>query len=147
MRLCPSHSESFQFFIKRPFAERPISPLDDNGEPIDPLNLPEFLKARNWDSPFCFCVARGPLCRVQFHLPVWEASPAYNSMCLVCPTADCPYFGEYTCSFRTGHYDLKLSLVNISELLVKHRVSVLSVQEAESTESDSEALSDVSKCI
>lgn len=68
-------------------------------------------------------------------------------MCLVCPTADCPYFGEYMRFFRTGYGDLKLSLVNVSELLVKHRVSVLSVQEAESTESDSEALSDVSKCI
>ena len=143
MRLCPSHSESFQFFIKRPFAERPISPLDDNGEPVDLLNLPEFPRLATGIHP-SVSVWRVGLFAGYIPSPCMGGLPSVQ---LDGPTADCPYFGEYTRSFRTSHYDLKLSLVNVSELLVKHRVSVLSVQEGESTESDSEALSDVSKCI
>ena len=88
---------SYSDSVKNPVAERWISPLDDNGEPVDPLNLPAFLEPRNWDPPSCFCAMRGTPCKARFLVPTWQTSPARNNMCLACSSSLCAYFGECTC--------------------------------------------------
>ncbi|KAF9786649.1 hypothetical protein BJ322DRAFT_1106776 [Thelephora terrestris] len=96
-------------------------PLDGDGQPVDPLQLPNFLETRNWDRPSCFCLLCGSHHKAQFLVPTWRDSPSYNAMCLVCPESECSYF------------------VNVSELMEKYKDQVLSVKDTDSTEGDSEA--------
>ena len=121
-------------------AERWISPLDDKGEPVDPLNLPAFLEPRNWDLPSCFCVMRGAPRKAHFLIPTWKDSPAYNKLCLVCPDSSCCYFGERMSSPTLADYsNLSVYPVNVSELFTAHKNSLLSVEETGSTEGRSES--------
>ncbi|KAF9777753.1 hypothetical protein BJ322DRAFT_1109980 [Thelephora terrestris] len=98
-------------------------PVDEKGEPVEPLLLPEFLKTHNWDRPSCFCVMRGSPRTTQFLVPTWRESQSYNMMCLVCPDSKCSYF------------------VNVSELMDKYKDQVLSVKDTDATEGDSETSS------
>ncbi|KAF9778392.1 hypothetical protein BJ322DRAFT_1108801 [Thelephora terrestris] len=94
-------------------------PLDENGSPVEPSHLPQFLQTHDWDRPSCFCVMRGSPRKAQFLVPTWRESASFDMMCLVCPESDCSYF------------------VNVVELMSNYRDQVLSVRDAGASESDS----------
>ncbi|KAF9779418.1 hypothetical protein BJ322DRAFT_1113229 [Thelephora terrestris] len=85
-------------------------PRDDKGNPVEPLQLPEFVKTNRWELPSCFCAVRGPSHQARLVVPTLRDFTSTGMMCMVCPNLQCPYF------------------VNISELMNRYKDDVLAVE-------------------
>ena len=124
---CPPRSKSASRLIRSLIANLSISPLDEDGNPVDPMFLPEYVKTHRWDRPFCFCAIRGSPHRVKFTILKQTGSKSPGKMCFACSKSRCPYFGE---SIRHIYMLTSLNdfnIVNVSDLLDHHREDVLSV--------------------
>jgi hypothetical protein len=74
------------------------SPLDQDGNLVEPKNLLAFLEKYEWDMPNCLCAIRdnGVPKMTKFYVPASKKSgDNFADLCLVCRDASCPYFSMY----------------------------------------------------
>ena len=123
-----------------------ISPLDAEGQLVEPLELPAFLEMHSWNRPFCFCIMRGTPRKAQFLVPGRRESPAFGMMCLVCPSSECSYFGEFSSRLylQIGYSDFKV--VNVSELVKWHKNDIAAIKDADIDDSDNSDTLDDGQC-